>query len=198
MAIGTIAALAMGTALPVFSLLMGTITDTFALGGDPMVAAAKTAMFQFIYIGLGVFVAGWLMFACWMISGERQSIACRKAYLKSLLRQEIGWFDMINQSELASKFTTDSFTFSGAIGQKVSTIIMTIGMFIAGFAIAFSKGWLMTLVVLCSLPAIGLSGWLYIYAIQTMDSQSAKDYSTAGGLAEQALSSIKTVKQLNG
>ena len=51
-----------------------------------------------------------------MISGERQSIACRKAYLKSLLRQEIGWFDMINQSELASKFTTDSFTFSGAIG----------------------------------------------------------------------------------
>ncbi len=71
-------------------------------------------------------------------------------------------------------------------------------MFIAGFAIAFSTGWLMTLVVLCSLPAIGLAGWLYIFSIQSMDSKSSKDYSIAGGLAEQALSSIKTVKQLNG
>jgi ABC-type multidrug transport system fused ATPase/permease subunit len=42
---------------------------------------------------------------------------------------------------------------------------MTIGMFIAGFAIAFSTGWLMTLVVLASLPAIGFAGWLYMYAI---------------------------------
>jgi ATP-binding cassette subfamily B (MDR/TAP) protein 1 len=105
---------------------------------------------------------------------------------------------MINQAELASKFTTDSFAFSGAIGEKVSTIIMTFGMFFAGFAIAFSTGWLMKLVVLCSLPAIGLAGWLYIYAIQAVDSKSSKDYSTAGGFAEQALSSIKTVKQLNG
>ena len=63
-----------------------------------MVEASKQVMYKFLLIGVGVFVAGWLMFACWMISGERQSIACRKAYLKSLLRQEISWFDMINQS----------------------------------------------------------------------------------------------------
>lgn len=105
---------------------------------------------------------------------------------------------MINQSELASKFTTDSFAFGGAIGEKVSTIIMTIGMFIAGFAIAFSTGWLLTLVTLCSLPAIGLAGYLYIYAIESIDKKSSKDYSKAGGLAEQALSGIKTVKQMNG
>ena len=52
-----------------------------------MVNAALQVTFKFIYIGIGVFVAGWLMFASWMIAGERQSIACRKAYLKSLLRQ---------------------------------------------------------------------------------------------------------------
>jgi len=60
---------------------------------------------------------------------------------------------------------------------------MTLGMFIAGFAIAFSKGWLMTLVAMCSVPAIGLAGYLYIYSIGTMDSKSAKDYAKAGGLA---------------
>ena len=63
------------------------------------------------------------MFACWMITGERQGVACRKDYLKSLLRQEIGWFDTINQSELSTKFATDCFAFQGAIGEKMSSII---------------------------------------------------------------------------
>ena len=89
--------------------------------------------------------------------------------MRSLLRQEIGWFDTIDQSELASKFATDSFAFGGAIGEKISTILMTIGMFIAGFAIAFSKGWLMTLVILCSIPAIGISGYFFVTALQNKD-----------------------------
>ncbi len=33
------------------------------------------------------FIVGWLMNTCFMITGDRQAIACRKAYLKSLLQQ---------------------------------------------------------------------------------------------------------------
>jgi len=44
-------------------------------------------MFKFFAIGAGSLVAGWAMFACWMITAERQTIACRKAYLKSLMSQ---------------------------------------------------------------------------------------------------------------
>lgn len=88
-----------------------------------------------------------------------------------MLKQEIGWFDTINQSELATKFATDSFSFQEAIGEKVSTLIMTIAMFIAGFAIAFSKGWTMTLVCIASLPAIGLGGYLYSTAIAKKDTE---------------------------
>ena len=155
-------------------------------------------MFQFLYIGAAAFVAGWGMFACWMITGERQGIACRKKYLASLLKQEIGWFDTINQSELSTKFATDSFAFQGAIGEKVSTLIMTIAMLIAGFIIAFIKGWLMTLVVLVSLPVIGLGGVLFSSAVANKDKTQEKEYAEAGGMAEQAISAVKTVKQLNG
>lgn len=85
--IGSIASLAMGAAIPAFALLWGDMTDSFAEGGDAMVNKARTTMYIFFGIGAGVLVAGWLMFACWMIAGERQAIACRKAYLQSLLRQ---------------------------------------------------------------------------------------------------------------
>ena len=63
-----------------------------------MVDNARIAMFLLFGVSGGVFLAGWIMFATWMIAGERQAIACRKAYLNSLLSQEIGWFDVINQS----------------------------------------------------------------------------------------------------
>lgn len=73
--------------MPAFALLWGNMTDSFAEGGDAMVDKARQVMYIFFGIGGGVFVAGWLMFACWMIAGERQAIACRRAYLQSLLRQ---------------------------------------------------------------------------------------------------------------
>jgi len=43
-----------------------------------MVEQSKVIMLEFIYIGIGAWVAGWGMFACWMIAGERQGIALRK------------------------------------------------------------------------------------------------------------------------
>lgn len=42
---------------------------------------------------------------------------------------------------------------------------MTIAMFIAGFAIAFSKGWLMTLVCIAGLPLIFVGGAIYGVAL---------------------------------
>ncbi len=56
-------------------------------------------------------------------------------------------------------------------------------MFIAGFAIAFSKGWLMTFVLLSSLPLIGITGYIFVWSVQSKDQNSSKDYSEAGGLA---------------
>ena len=71
-------------------------------------------------------------------------------------------------------------------------------MFIAGFVIAFVKGWLMTLVSLATLPAIGLGGYLYSTAIAKKDTDLETEYGEAGGMAEQAIAAVKTVKQLNG
>jgi len=97
MLVGTICASIVGTAFPIFALLWGEMTNAYG-NTDAMVSKAHDVMLKFIYIGIGVIFAGWGMFGCWMITGERQGIACRKQYLKSLLKQEIGWFDIINQS----------------------------------------------------------------------------------------------------
>lgn len=105
---------------------------------------------------------------------------------------------MISQTELSTTFAADSFAFQGAIGEKVSSLLMGLGSLLAGFIIAFIYGWLMAFVIIGSLPAIALGGYFYMLTVTNQDKQLQKDYSNAGGRAEQAMSAIKTVKMLNG
>jgi ATP-binding cassette subfamily B (MDR/TAP) protein 1 len=97
-----------------------------------------------------------------MIAGERQSKRCREEYLRSILRQEIEWFDLQNQAELPTRFSLDVAAYQLAIGEKVSTVIMTASMFFTGFGIAMAHGWILSLVILASLPVIVISWYLFI------------------------------------
>lgn len=73
MVVGTIAAICNGAAMPLFALLWGDMIDSFKSQTD-MVDQTLKMLLLFIYIGIAVFVTGWLMIACWLITGERQSI----------------------------------------------------------------------------------------------------------------------------
>lgn len=126
---------------------------------------------------------GWLMISCWLITGERQAVACRKAYFACLLRQDIGWFDSINQSTLSSSFSADTLTYQGALGEKMALVIQALGTGIGGFTVAFAKGWLMTFVCLSGIPVIFLGGYMYIRSIQSKAKDFQKIYAVAGGQA---------------
>jgi hypothetical protein len=69
MIFGTIGAAALGAAMPSFALLWGNMTNTFSNSDSDLVQASKKIMIDFIIIGVGAFIAGWVMYACWMIAG---------------------------------------------------------------------------------------------------------------------------------
>ena len=69
---------------------------------------------------------------------------------------------------------------------------------IAGFIIAYIKGWQMALVVTAGIPAIGFTGFIYVTILQSKDAKTSTLYNKAGGNAEEGIGSIKTVKSLNG
>jgi ATP-binding cassette subfamily B (MDR/TAP) protein 1 len=57
--------------------------------------------------------------------------------------------------------------------------------FIAGFAIAFSKGWLLTLVLLAVTPALVIAGAIMTFSITRLAARGLESYAQAGSLAEQ-------------
>ena len=80
----------------------------------------------------------------------------------------------------------------------MAVIIQAIGTGIGGFVVAFTQGWLMTFVCLAGIPVIMFGGYFYMKSLQLKAKDFQKVYGEAGGQAEQAFYSIKTVKQLNG
>ena len=60
-------------------------------------------------------------------------------------------------------------------------VIMTFSMFIGGFIFSFITGWLMTLVVIATLPVLLFGAYHFISAI--INKNQEKHYSLAGGRA---------------
>lgn len=55
-----------------------------------------------------------------MVTGERQAARIRSLYLKTLLRQEIGFFDKeANTGEIIGRMSGDTVLIQDAMGEKV-------------------------------------------------------------------------------
>ena len=65
----------------------------------------EIGLFSFYYIGfaIGVFIAVFLATMFWNISAYRQTRRMRMAFYHSILRQEIGWFDVTEANELSTR-----------------------------------------------------------------------------------------------
>jgi hypothetical protein len=68
------------------------MTDAFS-DTNSMVSTARSVMSMYLIFGGVSLFAGWGMHYFWQISAEKQANKCRKELFKSLLRQEIGWFE---------------------------------------------------------------------------------------------------------
>lgn len=67
-------------------------------------------------------------------------------------------------------------------------------MFFTGFAVAFYRGWKLTLVMVATIPLLVLSGGIMAMVMGRMSSQGQEAYAEAGTTVEQSVSSIRTVR----
>lgn len=57
---------------------------------------------------------------CWMITGERQAARIRSLYLKTILQQDITFFDKeINTGDVIGRMSGDTVLIQDAMGEKV-------------------------------------------------------------------------------
>ncbi|CAM8937441.1 unnamed protein product [Rhodiola kirilowii] len=201
MLLGTVGALGNGATFPLMTILLGSTVNSFGSNSDTKLLLREVAQLalKFTYLAVGAGVASFLQVTCWMVTGERQSARIRSLYLKTVLRQEISFFDNeINTGEVIERMSSDTFLIQDAIGEKVGKFIQLAATFCGGFIIAFIKGWLLTLVLLSAVPLIAFSNSVSGIVIGRQVSYRQLAYSEAASVVDQTIGSIRTVASFTG
>ncbi|KAJ6723258.1 hypothetical protein OIU74_007767 [Salix koriyanagi] len=201
MILGTIGAVGNGASIPIMSILFGDLINSFGQNqnGKDVVNLISKVSLKFVYLGLGAAVAAFFQVACWMVTGERQAARIRGKYLTTILKQDIAFFDKeTNTGEVVGRMSGDTVLIQDAMGEKVGKFIQLVSTFIGGFIIAFIKGWLLTLVMLSSIPPLVIAGAGLAIVIARMATRGQTAYAKAAIVVEQTIGSIRTVASFTG
>ncbi|KXS15989.1 P-loop containing nucleoside triphosphate hydrolase protein [Gonapodya prolifera JEL478] len=143
-------------------------------------------------------VAGYVQSAALTISAERQLKTIREEYFKSILRQDIGWFDDNMTGDLTSRLQSDTGLVKSGIGEKLGNVFQAIAQFFTGIIIAYVRGWKMALVLTALLPlniiTLQLMGRFLGAAVAQQQTWLAK----ASAVAQQVFSGVRTVHSFSG
>uniref|UniRef100_A0A8B9VT90 Bile salt export pump n=1 Tax=Anas zonorhyncha TaxID=75864 RepID=A0A8B9VT90_9AVES len=144
-------------------------------------------------IGCAVLVLGYLQICLWVMAAARQTQKIRKAYFRKVMRMDIGWFDCTSVGELNTRISDDVNKINEAIADQVAIFIQRLTTFVCGFLLGFVSGWKLTLVIIAVSPLIGVGA-----AVAKLTGRELKAYAKAGAVADEVLSSIRTVAAFGG
>ncbi|KAL2917729.1 hypothetical protein HK105_202602 [Polyrhizophydium stewartii] len=204
MVVGSICGIVNGVTLPYMTTIFGEIIQFLVMyngtpqSRDELDNGVRDGVIKFCIIGVITFVSSYGQMSCWMLAGENQSKRIRELYFKAILHQDVAWFDKTSTGELTTRMNADTSLIQEGMSDKVGLILQFTASFITGFVIGFTKGWKLALVLTCSVPALAGAAILMskILAGGATDEQAA--YASAGGVAQQVLSSMRTVVSFGG
>uniref|UniRef100_A0A669Q4V3 Bile salt export pump n=1 Tax=Phasianus colchicus TaxID=9054 RepID=A0A669Q4V3_PHACC len=200
MVVGSFCAILHGAAQPGMLLVFGAMADTFIEYDIEMQELLdiekEMTTFAGYYGGIGcaVLLLGYFQICFWVMAAARQIQKIRKAYFRNIMRMDIGWFDCTSVGELNTRISDDVNKINEAIADQVAIFIQRLTTFVCGFLLGFVSGWKLTLVIIAVSPLIGVGA----AAVAKLTGRELKAYAKAGAVADEVLSSIRTVAAFGG
>ncbi|KAK9383188.1 P-loop containing nucleoside triphosphate hydrolase protein [Kockiozyma suomiensis] len=176
-------AIAAGAALPLMSIVMGsltkTFTDYFSYNGSPTEfshAISKNTLYL-VYIGIATFALIAIETAINIDRGEVLSSRIREHYLAATLRQNVAYFDKLGSGEITTRITADTNLIQEGISEKVGIIIVGLSTFVTALIVGFIKSWKLTLILFAITVAVfsGMSfasRFMIKYSLQSLNGAS--------------------------
>uniref|UniRef100_K3WTD1 Bile salt export pump n=1 Tax=Globisporangium ultimum (strain ATCC 200006 / CBS 805.95 / DAOM BR144) TaxID=431595 RepID=K3WTD1_GLOUD len=197
--LGCILAGAHGALFPMMALVFGDAINAFARAdGSVDKDAINKAALNYFLIALGLFISSYGSYVLFSNTAERQMKALRDQALKHMLYLDISWYDSNDTLQLSSRLTGDTVKIKEGMGYKLGDCFKYVCQFAGGYIIGFVKGWDMSLVMACVMPAMAASLAYLLKMLRASAEYSQQKYAEAGAVAEETLGSIRTVSSLNG
>jgi len=197
---GILGGIMTGLLQPIQIIVFGDVLNAFNIRNEDMEEvqdAINTVTLRFVWVALAALVGGTAQVACFTIASNRQIRRIRMAYVQAILRQDISWFDLCEPMELASKVADATFTIEEGIGRKAGDGFNFFAMAVGGIVIGLIKGWQLALSLLAFTPVLAFTAYMMMKTLGNAVASGNDAYSRAGGIAEEALSNVRTIHSFN-
>ncbi|CAO2044867.1 unnamed protein product [Urochloa humidicola] len=198
MVLGLAGAIVDGMSTPIVLLLVSRIFNDAGSGPDRL-QQFRSRMNENARNLLILAAANWIMAFleayCWTRTAERQASRMQVRYLKAVLRQDVEYFDLNAgaTSEVIASVSNDSLAVQDALSEKVPNFVVNIATFLGSYVVGFALLWRLTLVGLPAALLLIIPGFLYGRILIGLARQIREQYTRPGAIAEQAMSSVRTV-----
>ncbi|XP_044148635.1 ATP-binding cassette sub-family B member 5-like isoform X4 [Bufo gargarizans] len=207
---GFLGALGNGISQPLMFIVFGEMADSFVCYNSSIQNTSACEKFKplpeqmsefslyYVGIGVGVILCGYVQVSFWVLAAARQTRRMREMFFHSVLSQEISWFDVTKSGELNTRLTEDVNKINDGIGDKVGHLVQNVTTCVGGLVIGLIKGWQLALVILATSPVVAISTAICSKMVVSLTSKELSAYAKAGSVAEEVLSSIRTVVAFGG
>lgn len=198
MSIGALHAAAAGAGIPGMIVLFGKMMDSLGMGGKDFMSMVNVLCVEFLYVAAGMFYCVAVHSICWTLVGDNQALKIREVYIKSVLRQDIQWFDENKVTELPTRIISATAQIQEGLGKRIGDAIQFLAQFVGLYVVGFFFCWKLSLVIMAGFPVILGSVTFLQKVIKEKEGSDDRHYAAAGGIAVEVLSAMRTVVSLNG
>ncbi|KAF7649430.1 hypothetical protein LDENG_00141550 [Lucifuga dentata] len=199
MLLGSLGATVNGSITPIYAILFSLILGTFAIEDlNEQREQINRICLLFCTVAAISLVSQFLQGYAFAKSGELLTRRLRKVGFQAMLTQEVGWFDNPRNSPgaLTTRLATDAAMVQEATGSQIGMIVNSLTNIGVAAIIAFYFSWKLTLVIMCFLPLIVLSGVFQAKILTGFANEDKKAMEAAGQVSSEAMSNIRTIAGL--
>lgn len=194
--LGIFGAVLQAVVLPLTSIPLTQVVDVMLR--DNSTSGIRKWCVAFLILAAMGFIGNALQYSSLSVVGEILTMKLRRLAFRSLLKQEIGYFDLKENSvgSLTQLLSAEATAVKGLTGDLLGIGMNTLAALCCGLIVSFATCWRLALIVLAILPGNILSGYFEVQASAGIDSGTQKRFAEANSIAVEAVDNISTVRYL--
>jgi len=198
MGFGWLASVGAGGTQPMLMVLFGDMVSATSSSTFDIEALVEPLVWKMLIVAVIAMTLYTTAYFTIPFVAARQIKRIREEYFKATLRQDMEWFDNLPPGHLSVEFSETAHEIYKGIAQKMVEIVDASSQLLFGLSLAFYYSWKLALACAAGLPLLALSAMAMVKAGAADGVFGKEEYTTAGGIANEALAAIRTVQSFGG
>lgn len=190
--LGTLALAVSSATVLTYPMLIKNIVNE-ALGSGSVEEINKASLLVLLVLFLQGISSAY-RYRCFTYAGERIVMAIREKVFKSLVEQDIAFFDQNRTGELMSRLSADTALLQNALSINISMLVRNIATAVGGTVLLLYTSPRLTLLLLLSLPFLGIGVVYYGRRIRDISKKVQDALAQSAIIAEETISGMRTVR----